>query len=70
MSRQSVIERNVQNLEGRNFRFVRHFHRKRRKFKCFVCQGTGYNGHILEDYRGSIRVGENCLRENFLITLR
>ncbi len=70
MSRQSVIDRNVQSIESRSFRFVGHFHRKRRKFQCFVCQGTGYNGHILEDDNGRIRVGENCLKENFLITVR
>lgn len=70
MSRQSVIERNIPSIEGRSFRFVRCFHQKRRKFKCFVCEGTGYKGYMLEDGNGRILVGERCFHDNFLITVR
>lgn len=69
MSRQSIIETNIRSIQGRSFRFMRCFHR-RRKFKCFVCGGTGYKGYILEDSNSRILVGERCFQDNFLITVR
>jgi len=69
MSRQNVIERKIPRIRGRSFRFSNCFHRKKSKFQCFVCEGTGYKGYAIEDSDGQILVGERCLRDNFLITV-
>jgi len=70
MSRQNVIERKILRIRGRTFRFNKCFHRKKRKFKCFICEGTGYKGYVIEDIDGQILVGERCLRDNFLIIVK
>ena len=69
MSRQNVIERKIPRIRGRSFRFSKCFHRKKRRFQCFVCEGTGYKGYAIKDSDGQILVGERCLRDNFLITV-